>query len=41
MLTDYVECAQAGAFGRHTPHLLAEALSWHTRYLETGSMQPG
>jgi len=40
MLTDYVERAQAGAYGRHTPHLLAEALSWHIRYLETGSMLP-
>jgi succinyl-CoA:acetate CoA-transferase len=41
MLTDYVERAQAGAYGRHTPHLLAEALSWHSRYVETGSMRPG
>jgi len=41
MLADYVERAQAGAYGRHTPHLLPEALSWHTRYLETGSMLPG
>jgi succinyl-CoA:acetate CoA-transferase len=41
MLADYVARAQTGAAGRHTPHLLAEALSWHTRYLETGSMLPG
>jgi succinyl-CoA:acetate CoA-transferase len=41
MLTDYVQRAQAGASGLHTPHLLDEALSWHTRYLETGSMLPG
>jgi succinyl-CoA:acetate CoA-transferase len=40
MLADYVERAQAGAYGRHTPHLLSEALSWHIRYLETGSMLP-
>jgi succinyl-CoA:acetate CoA-transferase len=40
MLADYVERAQAGAYGRHTPHLLAEALSWHVRYVETGSMLP-
>jgi succinyl-CoA:acetate CoA-transferase len=40
MLHDYVERAQAGAYGRHTPHLLAEALSWHIRYVETGSMLP-
>ncbi|MCL3818381.1 acetyl-CoA hydrolase/transferase family protein [Aeromicrobium wangtongii] len=25
---------------RHTPHLMGEALSWHQRYLETGSMAP-
>jgi succinyl-CoA:acetate CoA-transferase len=24
--------------GRHTPHLLGEALSWHQRYLDTGRM---
>jgi succinyl-CoA:acetate CoA-transferase len=41
MLTDYVARAQAGAYGRHTPHLLTEALSWHARYMETGSMLPG
>jgi len=41
MLTDYVERAQAGAHGRHTPHLLGEALSWHTRFLETGTILPG
>jgi succinyl-CoA:acetate CoA-transferase len=41
LLTDYVQRAQAGAYGRHTPHLLAEALSWHVRYVETGSMLPG
>jgi succinyl-CoA:acetate CoA-transferase len=41
MLTDYVERAQAGAHGRHTPHLLGEALGWHTRFLETGTMLPG
>jgi len=40
-LTDYFERARAGGYGRHTPHLLTEALSWHTRYLETGTMLPG
>ncbi len=40
LLTDYVDRAQAAAYGRHTPHLLAEALSWHVRYVETGSMLP-
>ena len=41
LLTDYYERAERSAHGRHTPHLLAEALSWHTRYLETGSMLRG
>ncbi len=36
MLTDYVERASHG--GGHTPHILEEALSWHVRYRETGSM---
>ncbi|WP_347057000.1 acetyl-CoA hydrolase/transferase family protein [Blastococcus sp. HT6-30] len=40
LLEDYLERAERGAYGRHTPHLLPEALSWHTRYLETGSMLP-
>ncbi len=38
-LQDYFDRALAGAPARHTPHLLSEALSWHTRYLETGSMR--
>jgi succinyl-CoA:acetate CoA-transferase len=25
--------------GQHTPHALNEALSWHQRYVETGSMR--
>ncbi len=38
-LTDYVERARAARpEARHTPHLLDEALSWHSRYLETGEM---
>ena len=43
MLQDYLERATAGAWGRHTPHLLGEALSWHQRYMETGTMatRPG
>lgn len=40
LLTDYYERAERDGHGRHTPHLLTEALSWHTRYLETGSMLP-
>ena len=37
-LLDYLERSRAGALGQHTPHLLNESLSWHQRYLDTGSM---
>ncbi|WP_235734991.1 acetyl-CoA hydrolase/transferase family protein [Nocardioides alcanivorans] len=38
-LLDYTARAWAQRpTARHTPHLLDEALSWHQRYLETGSM---
>ncbi|WP_343991351.1 acetyl-CoA hydrolase/transferase family protein [Nocardioides dubius] len=38
-LLDYTERAWAQRpDARHTPHLLDEALSWHQRYLDTGSM---
>jgi len=40
MLQDYFDRAMRDSKGRHTPHLLAEALSWHQRYLDTGSMKP-
>ncbi len=39
MLHDYADRAEAGAWGRHTPHLLGEAFSWHERFMETGSMR--
>ncbi len=39
-LLDYFERAQRDAPGKHTPHLLDEALSWHARYVETGHMLP-
>jgi succinyl-CoA:acetate CoA-transferase len=39
-LQDYFDRALADAPGKHTPHLLDEALSWHTRYLNHGTMQP-
>jgi len=29
----------ASKCGKHTPHLLSEALSWHTRYLQDGTMR--
>jgi succinyl-CoA:acetate CoA-transferase len=38
MLNDYV--AEANERGGHTPHVLEKALSWHTRYRDTGSMLP-
>jgi len=40
LLEDYFDRALSGAFGRQTPHLLEEALSWHARYVQTGSMVP-
>ncbi|MGK5113703.1 MULTISPECIES: acetyl-CoA hydrolase/transferase family protein [unclassified Geodermatophilus] len=39
LLRDYYDRALRDAPGRHTPHLLAEALSWHTRYLTEGAMR--
>ena len=39
MLTDYYDRALKTANGLHTPHDLREALSWHVRFLETGSMK--
>ena len=38
-LRDYVARAKKGASGQHTPHLLDEALSWHSRYVKTGHMK--
>ncbi len=37
-LLDYQKRANANSHGKHTPHLLDEALSWHQRFLTTGSM---
>jgi succinyl-CoA:acetate CoA-transferase len=39
MLEDYFDRACRESFGRHTPHLLDEALSWHQRFIDTGSMK--
>jgi succinyl-CoA:acetate CoA-transferase len=39
-LQDYLDRATATGPGKHTPHLLDEALSWHVRYLRDGTMQP-
>jgi succinyl-CoA:acetate CoA-transferase len=40
MLQDYFDRASATAPGKHTPHLIEEALSWHARYLRDGTMRP-
>ena len=37
MLREYFQ--EALALGGHTPHVLSKALSWHQRYLDTGSMK--
>ena len=37
-LDDYFERALALSYGKHTPHLLEEALTWHARYLREGTM---
>jgi succinyl-CoA:acetate CoA-transferase len=37
-LADYFRRALAGSYGRHAPCLLTEALSWHQRFIDTGSM---
>lgn len=40
LLQDYFGRACRDSFGKHTPHLLGEALSWHERFVRTGSMKP-
>ncbi|WP_304487907.1 acetyl-CoA hydrolase/transferase C-terminal domain-containing protein, partial [Dyella sp. ASV21] len=40
MLQDYFDRAMHDSRGKHTPHLLREALSWHQRFLDTGDMRP-
>ncbi len=39
MIEDYYARALRDSPGKHTPHLLEEAFSWHTRFLRTGSMR--
>jgi succinyl-CoA:acetate CoA-transferase len=39
MLKDYYFRALNHSPGKHTPHLIEEAFSWHTRFLRTGSMR--
>jgi succinyl-CoA:acetate CoA-transferase len=40
LLQDYFDRACRGSLGKHTPHLLDEALSWHRRFVEGGRMNP-
>jgi hypothetical protein len=40
-LEGYLDRTTATGPGKHTPHLLGEALSWHVRYLYEGAMGPG
>jgi succinyl-CoA:acetate CoA-transferase len=39
-LFDYLDRAEKLSPGKHTPHLLDESLSWHSRFVKTGSMLP-
>lgn len=39
MLLDYLERAEKATKHAHTPHLIQEALSWHQRFMETGTMK--
>lgn len=39
-LQDYYARARRDSFGQQSPMLLEEALSWHARFLRTGSMRP-
>jgi len=39
-LQDYAKRAAERSYGQHSPSLLNEALSWHQRFVETGSMLP-
>jgi succinyl-CoA:acetate CoA-transferase len=38
-LQDYFDRAMASGSARHTPHILSEALSWHSRYQQLGTMR--
>lgn len=39
MLLDYLERAEKATGLAHTPHMLDEALSWHIRFNQTGTMK--
>lgn len=38
-LRDYLHRALQSSYGRHTPHLIDEALSWHARYVSDQTMR--
>jgi succinyl-CoA:acetate CoA-transferase len=38
-LADYYARARRGSYGQQSPSLPGEALSWHQRFLETGTMR--
>ena len=38
LLADYYRRAREGSYGQQSPSLPSEALSWHQRFIETGSM---
>ena len=40
LLVDYLNRSERLSYGKHTPHLLNESLSWHNRYLRSGRMLP-
>ena len=40
LLEDYYARALKGSYGLQSPSLPGEALSWHQRFIETGSMLP-
>jgi len=40
MLEDYFARAQKESFGQQSPMIPSEALSWHQRFIDTGSMLP-
>ncbi|MDE2597680.1 MAG: acetyl-CoA hydrolase/transferase family protein [Sphingomonadales bacterium] len=39
-LQDYFDRACRDAYGKHSPSLPGEALSWHQRFIDTGNMLP-
>ncbi len=40
ILRDYQARADRMSYGKHTPHMMAESLDWHKRYLRSGRMKP-